>query len=91
MSGSSHQLELKQLLCNLRNTHHHTTKSLEPQNLFVGVGSDEVIDALLRCFCTPGRDKILVAPPTYGFVLLQPFPLFSPGFWSQVMLRQSEA
>ena len=23
-------------------------------------------DALLRCFCTPGRDKILTCPPTYG-------------------------
>jgi histidinol-phosphate aminotransferase len=32
----------------------------------VGVGSDEAIDALLRCFCVPGRDKILVCPPTYG-------------------------
>ncbi|KAF6235336.1 hypothetical protein HO173_006532 [Letharia columbiana] len=61
-----HQTELKQLLCNLRNTHHHTTKSLKPQSLFVGVGSDEVIDALLRCFGTPGRDKVLVSPPTYG-------------------------
>jgi histidinol-phosphate aminotransferase len=32
----------------------------------VGVGSDEAIDALLRCFCIPARDKILVCPPTYG-------------------------
>ena len=32
----------------------------------MGVGSDEAIDALLRCFCTPGRDKILTCPPTYG-------------------------
>lgn len=30
------------------------------------MGSDEAIDALIRCFCTPGRDKILVCPPTYG-------------------------
>jgi histidinol-phosphate aminotransferase len=30
------------------------------------VGSDEAIDALLRCFCVPGRDRILVCPPTYG-------------------------
>ena len=67
VNGSSrHQLELKQLLCNLRNTHHHTPKRIQPENLFVGVGSDEAIDALLRCFCTPGRDKILTCPPTYG-------------------------
>ncbi|KAJ5091427.1 hypothetical protein NUU61_006297 [Penicillium alfredii] len=61
-----HQLELKQLFCNLRNTHHHTPKTLRPENLFVGVGSDEAIDALLRCFCVPGKDKILTCPPTYG-------------------------
>ncbi|KIN08496.1 hypothetical protein OIDMADRAFT_110945 [Oidiodendron maius Zn] len=61
-----HQHELKQLLCNLRNTHVHTQKNITPANLFVGVGSDEAIDALLRCFCIPGRDKILVCPPTYG-------------------------
>lgn len=44
----------------------HTQKTITPDNLFVGVGSDEAIDALLRCFCRPGQDKILVCPPTYG-------------------------
>ena len=44
----------------------HTTKPLEPENLFVGVGSDEAIDAVLRCFCVPAHDKILTCPPTYG-------------------------
>lgn len=44
----------------------HTQKELKPDNLFVGVGSDEAIDALLRCFCRPGKDKILTCPPTYG-------------------------
>ncbi|KAL6715159.1 histidinol-phosphate transaminase [Lecanora helva] len=61
-----HQLDLKQQLCNLRNTHHHTPKTLRPENLFVGVGSDEAIDALLRTFCAPGKEKILTCPPTYG-------------------------
>ncbi|KAK0391220.1 hypothetical protein NLU13_0721 [Sarocladium strictum] len=61
-----HQEELKQLLCNLRNTNHHTSKPLTPENLFVGVGSDEAIDALLRAFCIPGKDRILTCPPTYG-------------------------
>ena len=42
------------------------SKNLRPGNLFVGVGSDEAIDAILRCFCVPGRDKILTCPPTYG-------------------------
>ena len=61
-----HQIELKQLLCGLRNNQNHTSKFLQPENLFVGVGSDEAIDALLRCFCIPGREKILTCPPTYG-------------------------
>lgn len=61
-----HQQEVKQLLCNLRSTHTHTSKTITPANLFVGVGSDEAIDALIRCFCVPGKDKILVCPPTYG-------------------------
>ncbi|KAI1203993.1 histidinol-phosphate aminotransferase [Nemania serpens] len=61
-----HQRDLKQLLCNLRNTHHHTAKEITPENLFVGVGSDEAIDGLMRAFCVPGRDRILVCPPTYG-------------------------
>ncbi|KAH7396527.1 pyridoxal phosphate-dependent transferase [Phaeosphaeria sp. MPI-PUGE-AT-0046c] len=61
-----HQEPLKQQLCTLRNTHHHTQLTLTPANLFVGVGSDEAIDALIRAFCVPGREKILVCPPTYG-------------------------
>ncbi|KAJ1729926.1 histidinol-phosphate transaminase [Coemansia biformis] len=35
-------------------------------NVFLGVGSDEVIDMLVRVTCTPGKDKILITPPTYG-------------------------
>ncbi|CAK7215788.1 histidinol-phosphate transaminase [Sporothrix curviconia] len=61
-----HQGDLKEQLCALRNTHAHTAQTLTPANLFVGVGSDEAVDALLRCFCVPGRDRILVCPPTYG-------------------------
>ncbi|KAG5964060.1 hypothetical protein E4U58_003299 [Claviceps cyperi] len=61
-----HQHHLKQLLCNLRNTHAHTPKTITPANLFVGLGSDEAIDALIRCFCVPGQDSILTCPPTYG-------------------------
>jgi histidinol-phosphate aminotransferase len=61
-----HQAELKRRLCHLRNIKVHTRRNLGPDNLFVGVGSDEAIDALLRCFCMPGKDKILTCPPTYG-------------------------
>jgi histidinol-phosphate aminotransferase len=41
-------------------------QGLKPENIFVGVGSDEAIDLLMRIFCTPGKDKILQTPPTYG-------------------------
>jgi histidinol-phosphate aminotransferase len=61
-----HQVPLKSLLCSLRNTHTHTSKTLLPEHLFVGVGSDEAIDALIRCFCVPSKAKILTCPPTYG-------------------------
>lgn len=37
-----------------------------PERVFLGVGSDEVIDLLFRVACIPGKDKILVCPPTYG-------------------------
>lgn len=41
-------------------------KNLTINNLFLGNGSDEVIDLLIRAFCTPGKDKIMIHPPTYG-------------------------
>lgn len=34
--------------------------------IFAGVGSDEVIDLLIRIFAEPGRDSIATADPTYG-------------------------
>ncbi|PPR08239.1 hypothetical protein CVT24_001281 [Panaeolus cyanescens] len=36
--------------------------------VFLGVGSDEVIDMLMRVCVTPGKDgeSILITPPTYG-------------------------
>jgi histidinol-phosphate aminotransferase len=40
--------------------------NLSINNLFLGNGSDEVIDLLIRAFCTPGKDKIMIHPPTYG-------------------------
>lgn len=62
----SHQTDLKQLICTLRNTNHHTTTPLTPSHLFTGVGSDEAIDLLLRCFCIPRESQLLICPPTYG-------------------------
>ncbi|KAG6914613.1 hypothetical protein DXG01_016346 [Tephrocybe rancida] len=37
-----------------------------PRNVFLGVGSDEVIDMLQRVCVAPGREKVLITPPTYG-------------------------
>lgn len=34
--------------------------------VFVGNGSDEAIDLLFRIFCEPGRDRVVICPPTYG-------------------------
>lgn len=36
------------------------------ENMFVGVGSDEVIDLLIRLFCEPVSDSVLILEPTYG-------------------------
>lgn len=54
------------MLCNLRNNKIHSNQTLTPANLFLGVGSDEAIDALIRVFCRPATDKILTCPPTYS-------------------------
>lgn len=41
-------------------------KDIVPANIFLGNGSDEAIDILIRAFCNPGKDNIIVLPPTYG-------------------------
>jgi histidinol-phosphate aminotransferase len=43
-----------------------TIKNVPADNIFVGNGSDEAIDLLIRAFCNPGVDNILIFPPTYG-------------------------
>eukprot|EP00804_Cyclotella_cryptica_P025334 CCRYP_012434-RA/>CCRYP_012434-RA protein AED:0.11 eAED:0.11 QI:133/1/1/1/1/1/2/109/432 len=65
-----YQLGIKQLLCEYRNKQSNGG-TLREENVFVGVGSDEAIDLLIRIFCTPGAttgggDAIMVTPPTYG-------------------------
>ena len=41
-------------------------KGAKPEHLFLGNGSDEAIDLLLRIFCEPKEDFIITLPPTYG-------------------------
>jgi len=53
-----HQWAIKQRLAPI--------KGVRPEQIFLGNGSDEPIDLLVRATCTPGQDNILIMPPTYG-------------------------
>ncbi len=52
------QWELKEALSKI--------KGVPPRNIFVGNGSDEVIDLAFRIFCEPASDNVIICPPTYG-------------------------
>ncbi|MFC4685581.1 histidinol-phosphate transaminase [Epilithonimonas pallida] len=39
---------------------------ISTENIFLGNGSDEVIDLAFRIFCEPKKDKVLTFSPTYG-------------------------
>ncbi|MDD4400125.1 MAG: histidinol-phosphate transaminase [Dysgonamonadaceae bacterium] len=41
-------------------------KNVPLQNIFIGNGSDEVIDLIYRIFAEPGKDSVIICPPTYG-------------------------
>jgi len=41
-------------------------KGVSPENIFLGNGSDEAIDLLIKITCEPKKDNILILPPTYG-------------------------
>ncbi|MDR2887017.1 MAG: histidinol-phosphate transaminase, partial [Bacteroidales bacterium] len=41
-------------------------KNIPEENIFLGNGSDEIIDLYFRVFCRHGIDRTLVFPPTYG-------------------------
>lgn len=41
-------------------------KGVNPEQIFLGNGSDEPIDLLIRLFCIPGKDAILAPDPSYG-------------------------
>lgn len=52
------QLDLKDAISKI--------KGVPIQNTFLGNGSDEAIDLLFRAFCNPGKDNVIILPPTYG-------------------------
>ncbi len=41
-------------------------KGVNCDQIFIGNGSDELIDLAFRIFCEPGQDKALTFTPTYG-------------------------
>ncbi|QKG81232.1 histidinol-phosphate transaminase [Tenuifilum thalassicum] len=41
-------------------------KGIKPEQLFIGNGSDEAVDLIIRCFCEPASDRIAIFEPTYG-------------------------
>ena len=41
-------------------------KGVSAKQIFIGNGSDECIDLLYRAFCNPGKDNVIICPPTYG-------------------------
>jgi histidinol-phosphate aminotransferase len=53
-----HQRKLKEKLSEL--------KSVTPEQIFLGNGSDEAIDLIIRAFCEPGKDNVVIPQPTYG-------------------------
>lgn len=53
-----YQLKIKQRLSELN--------QIPSENIFLGNGSDEVIDLAFRIFCEPKKDKVLIFSPTYG-------------------------
>jgi histidinol-phosphate aminotransferase len=41
-------------------------KGIKEEKIFLGNGSDEIIDLCFRVFCNPDLDKALIFTPTYG-------------------------
>lgn len=41
-------------------------KQVPVTQIFLGNGSDECIDVIIRAVCEPGIDNIIICPPTYG-------------------------
>lgn len=45
--------------------------AVEAAQLCLGRGADEAIENIIKAFCEPGRDAILICPPTYGVYAIQ--------------------
>ena len=52
------QIKLKSLFSEIKN--------IPIKNILLGNGSDEVLDLIVRAFCEPNHDNVIILPPTYG-------------------------
>lgn len=52
------QKDLKELLAK--------QNGVSSENIFIGNGSDEILDLTFRLFCEPGKDQSITFAPTYG-------------------------
>lgn len=43
-----------------------STMKIPTEQLFIGNGSDEIIDLVIRSFCKPREDKLVTIEPSYG-------------------------
>ncbi len=41
-------------------------REVDADKIFIGNGSDEIVDQITRVFCNPGRDSVVALPPTFG-------------------------
>lgn len=53
-----HQHNVKKMLSKI--------KGINKENIFLGNGSDEILDLIIRAFCEPNQDNLITLPPTYG-------------------------
>lgn len=53
-----YQIELKNRISEIKN--------VSTDKIFLGNGSDEAIDLIIKIFCRPGVDNIITLPPTFG-------------------------
>ena len=73
-------------------------KNVPAENWFLGNGSDEIIDLLIRGFCEPQKESILTLSPSYGMykvsadinnVEVRTFPLDEDfGFDTETLINQ---
>ncbi len=55
---SSSQSKLKEAIAKYKN--------VKSNQVVIGNGSDELIDLLIRCFCEPKQDNLIICEPTFG-------------------------